>query len=143
MNHFPLKSTKLFEVFYDGACPLCRREIEWLKKKDRQNAIVFTDISEPEFDPRETGKTFDDLMARIHGRLPDGTVIEGVEVFRQLYSAIGFRRLVSLSRLPIIRHGLDLGYRIFAPIRTRLPGRHCQDACQATRENSSCSLKNR
>ena len=33
-------------------------------------------------------------MAQIHGRLPDGTWLQGVEVFRRLYAAIGFGSLV-------------------------------------------------
>lgn len=114
------------EVFFDGACPLCKREIDWLRKKDADRRILFTDISDPDFRSESTGRTYQELMARIHGRLPDGKLIEGVEVFRRLYSAVGYHRLVSLSRLPVIRTCLDLGYRVFAPIRTRLPGRHCR-----------------
>lgn len=121
-----------FEVFFDGACPLCRREIEWLRRKDSTNQICFTDIADPDFDPHSTGKSFQQLMARIHGRLPNGEVIEGVEVIRQLYLAVGYRKLVAISRLPLIRNLLELGYRIFAPIRLRLPGRHCHDG--------SCSI---
>lgn len=133
----------VFEVFYDGACPLCRREIEWIRKRDRRGQLVFTDISRPDFDPVSTGRTYDQLMARIHGRYPNGQVIEGVEVFRQLYSAIGFRKLVSFTRMPIVRQALSLSYRVFAPLRTMLPGRHCSDTCQATSENSSSSLSKR
>ena len=32
-------------------------------------------------------------------RLPDGTWVEGVEVFRRLYAAVGFTRLAAVSRL--------------------------------------------
>lgn len=120
------------EVFYDGACPLCKREIDWLRKKDADRRILFTDISATEFQAESTGRTYQELMARIHGRLPDGNLIEGVEVFRRLYQAVGYHRLVAFSRLPVIRNFLDLGYRVFAPIRTRLPGRHCREGqCSA------------
>jgi predicted DCC family thiol-disulfide oxidoreductase YuxK len=63
------------------------------------------------------------LMARIHGRLPDGAMIEGVEVFRRLYVAVGFGRLVALSRLPVVSHFLDVAYLLFARYRLRLTGR--------------------
>jgi predicted DCC family thiol-disulfide oxidoreductase YuxK len=117
------------EVFYDGQCPLCRREMGMLRRLDRRQIIQFTDIADPAFDAACLGKTHGDLMGEIHGRLPDGTWIKGVEVFRQLYGAVGFRWLVSLSRWPGFRQMLDVGYRVFARHRLRLTGR-CTDQCR-------------
>lgn len=117
------------EVFFDGDCPLCRREINWLRKRDRNRKVRFTDISATEFDPTSTGKSFDELMARIHGRIPSGQLIEGVEVFRKLYAAVGLGWLVAPTRLPGIRQLLDLGYRFFARYRLRLTGRCSAQTC--------------
>lgn len=114
------------EVFFDGDCPLCVREIGWLRKLDRHGRIRFTNIASPMFSPNELGKTMDELMAEIHGRLPNGEWITGVEVFRQLYTAIGIGPLVKLTRLPGVSHGLDWGYRVFARNRLRWTGR-CKD----------------
>jgi predicted DCC family thiol-disulfide oxidoreductase YuxK len=111
------------EVFYDGACPLCMREIRMLRRRDRRARIRFTDIAAEAFDAPAVGLSWETLMNRIHGRLPDGTVIEGVEVFRRLYAAVGFRSLVALTRLPGVSHLLDLCYRLFAKNRLRLTGR--------------------
>ena len=69
------------------------------------------------------------LMDRIHGRLPDGSLIEGVEVFRQLYAAVGFRRLVAMTRLPGVDQLLTLAYQAFARNRLRLTGRCVNGAC--------------
>ena len=124
------------EVFYDGDCPLCMREIAMLQRRDRAGRIRFTDIAAAEFDAHRFGKSWDELMARIHGRLPDGTWIEGVEVFRRLYAAVGFRRLAALSRLPLVRHALDWGYRLFARNRLRLTGRCAAGTCPAPRAGS-------
>lgn len=33
------------EVFYDGACPLCMREIRMLQGRDRRQRIRFVDIA--------------------------------------------------------------------------------------------------
>ena len=41
------------EVFYDGDCPLCMREINFLKRRKRSNLIRFTDISQPNFKAAE------------------------------------------------------------------------------------------
>lgn len=113
------------EVFYDGDCPLCLREINMLRRKDSKRKIRFTNIADPSFHSLNVGKSYDELMQRIHGRLPDGTWIEGVEVFRRLYTAVGFGPLVAVTRLPIISQIMDLGYVLFARNRLRLTGR-CQ-----------------
>src|SRR5579863_2396465 len=117
------------EVFFDGGCPLCRREMNLLKRWDRRGQIRFTDISNPAFDPRAFGKTLDEMMARIYGRLPDGTWLTGVEVFRRLYAVVGLRPLVWLTRLPVLSQLLDLGYAIFARNRLRITGRCAGDSC--------------
>ena len=127
---FVMSSDFDIEVFYDGGCPLCRREIGLLRGRDRQHLIRFTDIDDEGFDSGAVGKTIEQLMAEIHGRLPDGTMLTGVEVFRRLYSAVGFGWLVAPTRLPGIRQLCDLGYRIFAKNRLRLTGRCKAGVCR-------------
>ena len=122
-----LSSGKTVEVFYDGDCPLCMREIRMLMRKDTHARIQFTNIAAPGFDATRYDTTYPALMARIRGRLTDGTWIEGVEVFRRLYAAIGWRKLVAISRVPGISHLLALGYHLFARNRLRLTGRCAPD----------------
>jgi predicted DCC family thiol-disulfide oxidoreductase YuxK len=118
------------EVFYDGACPLCMREIRMLRGRDRRQRIRFVDIAVNGFDAASVGLTRETLMDRIHGRLPDGTLVEGVEVFRRLYAAVGFAPLVALTRLPGITQLLDVAYHAFAKNRLRLTGRCVDGACE-------------
>ncbi len=118
-----------FEVFFDGECPLCRREIDMVKRFDRRGRVQCTDIAAPGFDPAPLGRTQDDMMARIHGRLEDGTLVEGVEVFRRMYAAIGLGPLVALTRVPPISWVLEAGYRWFARNRLRLTGRCTNETC--------------
>ena len=119
------------EVFYDGECPLCVREIKMLRRLDRHHRIRFSDIADPAFSPATFGMTMKDFMDEIQGRLPNGQWLTGVEVFRRLYSAIGLKPVVALTRLPGISHGLELGYRIFAKNRLRLTGRCDDGTCKA------------
>lgn len=123
------------EVFYDGDCPLCRREVDMLKMFDRRNRIRATDIATEGFDPLPLGRSWQELMEEIHGRLPDGSWIKGVEVFRRLYSAVGFRPLIWITRWPLISQGLDLAYRLFAKNRLRMTGR-CDQNCSIDRETA-------
>lgn len=111
------------QVFFDGDCPLCVREISMLSKLDRKRRIFFTDIAAAEFDATAWGTTCSQLMASIRGRLPDGRWIDGVEVFRRLYGAVGFAPFIWISRLAGVRHLLDLGYTHFAKNRLRWTGR--------------------
>lgn len=120
------------EVFYDGDCPLCLREIKLLRWMDRRKRIRFSDIAKPSFRASDYGKTMQEFMDEIQGRLPDGSWIIGVEVFRRLYTAVGLRPLVALTRIPGISHGLDLGYRVFAKNRLRLTGRCNPGACEVS-----------
>lgn len=116
-------------VLYDGGCPLCTREIRALRRLDRRRGrISFEDIAAPGFDPASYGLRYETLMSRIHGVLPDGTLIEGVEVFRRLYSAVGLGWLVAPTRWPFLRGLCEAAYRAFARNRLWLTGRE-QAAC--------------
>lgn len=120
------------EVFYDGDCPLCMREMGMLKKLDKRNCIQFTNIAARDFDRERLGIEWSKLMERMHARLPDGTIVTGVEAFRRLYAAVGFGPLVWLSRAPGLTHLLDFGYEKFAKNRLRLTGRCTSDACEVS-----------
>lgn len=123
-------SKRRFEVFFDGACPLCRREIAMVRRLDRHGRIVVTDIAAPGFDAATVGVPHEELMARSHGRLADGTLVEGVEVFRRIYAAIGFAPLVALSRIWPMTWLLDRSYAWFARNRLRLTGRCTDEVCE-------------
>ncbi len=111
------------EVFYDGDCPLCMRGIRMLQRKDKAGNIRFTDIAAADFVAADYGKTQEEFMARIKGRRPDGEWIDGPDVFRALYTAVGFDKLVKLSRAPGVSTVVHIGYKFFAKNRLRLTGR--------------------
>ena len=120
-------------VYYDGDCPLCMREIRLLQWLDRRKRITFVDITDSDFDPTTTGLTMDELMASIRGRDDQDNLIEGVEVFRRLYSAVGLWWLTPVTRLPGLSHLLDWLYAHFARNRLRLTGRCTPDSCSPSR----------
>ncbi len=117
-------------MLYDGDCPLCRREVEFLRKRNHRGRLAFEDISCADFQAEKYGRTQQELMARIHGVLPGGEVVEGVEVFRRAYEAVGLGFLLAASRLPLLRSLFDFAYSVFARNRIRLGrlfGNRCED----------------
>lgn len=121
-----------FRILVDGECPLCKKEAGMMRWMDRgRGRLDIEDIAAPGFDASKYGKTFDDVMGRIHGVYPDGTVIEGVEVFRQSYEAVGWGWLLAWTRLPGIRALTDRAYVFFAKHRLKLTFR--KDACDTGR----------
>lgn len=121
-----MSSEHEIEMYYDGACPLCLRETRLLRRFDRNRNIGFVNIAAADFDASAVGKTYDELMSEMHGRLPDGSWVTGVEAFRRFYAAAGFGRAVRLTRLPGLSWLLDRGYQLFARYRLQLTGR-CGD----------------
>lgn len=124
-------SDYVLEVFYDGECPLCVREIGFLRRRDKRGRVRFTDIASADFarDEATLGITWERLMDRIHARLSDGSWIEGVEVFRRLYGAVGLGWLLAPTRVPGLRQLADWAYRVFAKNRLKWTGRCGPDGC--------------
>jgi predicted DCC family thiol-disulfide oxidoreductase YuxK len=121
MDRYPLT------VFYDGACPICAREIALMRRLDRQRRLLLCDFSSAEYDATSTGLAVADLSAVIHARWSDGTVITGVDVFRAMWEAVGLRFLAKLSRLSFLDPLAVKVYAWFARNRLWLTGR--ENAC--------------
>ncbi len=112
------------KVLYDGACPVCKREVGFLRWLDGgRNTILLEDITSPQFDPARYGLTADEVMGQIHGVLPTGRVVRGMSVFRRAYDAVGMGWLLAPTNWPILRGVFDTGYEWFARHRLRLTGR--------------------
>ncbi|PSB03524.1 thiol-disulfide oxidoreductase DCC family protein [Merismopedia glauca] len=119
------KPTGSIKLLYDGQCPLCLREVHFLAKKDAGQGIVeFVDIADDNYSPEANGGVdFETAMGRIHAILPDGRVIQNVEVFRQIYEVLGMGWVYGLTKVPIIGAIVDKIYEIWADIRLKMTGR--------------------
>lgn len=115
-----MSDNQRIEVFFDGECPICSREMAMIRKLDQDRRIDCTDIASSSFDANAQGLDGDAVNRQIHGRLSDGRIVTGVEVFRQIYQLLGFRRCVSWSRRPGVARILDYSYAVFARYRKRL-----------------------
>jgi len=124
------------KLLYDGDCPLCMREVNFLRKKDAGRGLVkFVDIADDNYDPAENGGVdFETAMGRIHAVQADGTVIKNVEVFRRIYSILGIGWLYAPTRWPIIGPIVDKLYDIWADLRLKVTGRPDLKTLVAERE---------
>lgn len=114
-------------MFYDGQCPMCSREVKFLISKNTAGTISFEDTTNPNFDPKAYGISSDPNRV-IHAMLADGTIIRGMEVFRQVYKELGMGWIVAPTGWPIFKPICDFAYLIFAKNRKKigkLLGRNC------------------
>ncbi|PSB31955.1 thiol-disulfide oxidoreductase [Stenomitos frigidus ULC18] len=113
------------KLLYDGACPLCVREVNFLQKRDGGRGLVaFVNIADDRYTPEANGGVdFETAMGRIHAVLPDGTVITNVAVFRHVYEVLGMGWVYAATKLPIVGAIVDFVYGLWADWRLVLTGR--------------------
>ncbi|TVQ59949.1 MAG: DUF393 domain-containing protein [Rhodobacteraceae bacterium] len=103
------------EVFYDGACPLCRAEIGAYRKMRGGDAIGWRDVAAGEAPP-EIGR--EAALARFHARAADGRLVSGFRAFLAVWRANP--RLAPAARIlstPPLPHVGEAAYRLFLAIR--------------------------
>ncbi len=110
-------------VLYDGACPLCRREIgvyRGLQPLQADAPVCFADVSDTSL-PLPPGTTREQLLARFHVRGRDGQLLSGAQAFLSLWAALpGWRWLALAGRVPGVAWAMERGYRLFLRWRPML-----------------------
>ncbi len=105
-------------VWFDGACPLCRREIALMRRLDRHGALQLIDVS-----GGSTSCPLDraTLLARFHAQVDDGPMLDGAAAFAAVWRALpGLRLLGSAARWPPLAWLLERAYEVFLRQRPRL-----------------------
>lgn len=112
-------------LLFDGACPLCRREVETLRARDQGRGLIrFVDIDAADYDPvAHAGISYREAMGRIRAIGADGRVIKDVAVFREAYRVVGWGWLYAPTAWPLIGPLVDALYGLWARWRLRLTGR--------------------
>ena len=104
-------------VFFDGSCPLCRAEIGYYRRKDQAGALCFVDVSETGAATPE-GIIQQRAMERLHVRARDGRVLSGAAAFVEVWTRLPkWRWAARAASLPGALAALELGYRMFLPVR--------------------------
>jgi predicted DCC family thiol-disulfide oxidoreductase YuxK len=105
-------------VWYDGASPLCRREIGVYRGLQPNTPVCFADVSDPA-SALPDGSTREQLLARFHVQRSDGQWLSGASAFLALWAVLpGWRWLAWVGRLPGAAWAMERLYRLF--LRRRL-----------------------
>lgn len=124
-------------VFYDGACPLCMREVNMLRDRDAGvGKIDFVDIDGPGFAASNPPISYEDAMKTIHAVKPDGTLLAGVPVFKELYDRVGLGWVYGFYKFPLLAKAADAVYAVWAALRLPITGRPPLDV--VLREKETC-----
>ncbi len=106
------------KVWFDGACPLCRREIAVMRWLDKRGAIAFVDVADGAAPSCPIDRAA--LLARFHAE-EDGVVHDGAAAFAAMWRAIPLLRPLGLAaRNGIVLRLLEAAYLQFLKVRPRL-----------------------
>jgi len=110
-------ASKATTVFFDGSCPLCRREISVYQKAVPATPINWVDVS-TKAQGLTAGRSCGELMSRFHVQTADGTLLSGAAAFVSLWLLFpGWRWLGKFGSLPGMTSVLELAYRSFLVVR--------------------------
>ena len=125
-------------VLFDGACPMCSREIAHYRSVRGAETIEWIDIAAPNAPLPLDGVSLDAAMARFHVRDGARQWQTGAFGFVEMWSHLaGYRHVARALRATRLVGLLDRAYGRFAVWRLK---RQCADgACLATAKNESQS----
>jgi len=104
-------------VWYDGDCPLCRREVRWIRRLDRSGTIAFIDLSLGEPCPVDRRT----MLARFHAQEGGKGLVSGAAAFGAMWRQIpALRPLGLLALWPPALWSLERAYLVFLRIRPTL-----------------------
>lgn len=119
-------------LFYDGGCPLCRKEIAHYQRLDRSAAIDWVDLSTQSERLEPWGLSYAKAMRLIHAVDSAGTLCVGVDAFVLVWRELPYyRHLASLVTGLRLVPLLNWAYYRFANWRFR---RRCRDGVCLTEE---------
>jgi predicted DCC family thiol-disulfide oxidoreductase YuxK len=109
----------MLTVWFDGGCPLCRKEIALIRRLDRRGRIRFLDVAGSD-EVADCPLDRATLLARFHAREGD-RLLSGAAAFAAMWRAIPMLwPLGQAARLPPVLVLLEVAYRAFLKVRPAL-----------------------
>ncbi|MCB1519032.1 MAG: DUF393 domain-containing protein [Hyphomicrobiaceae bacterium] len=104
-------------VYFDGACPLCRAEINHYRKQTGADALSFVDVSKADA-KLPAGLDRIDAMARFHVADTHAGLRSGAAAFVLVWEKLPrWQWAARLAKLPGAMLLLEGLYRLFLPVR--------------------------
>jgi len=116
----------LLEVFYDGACILCSREMNHYQKLKPTQNIKWVDISSSSFNAQSVGLNPMLVQKYMHAKRGNFLFVK-VDAFLEIWKAYPkYKWMVPIANFKPIRFLFDVGYFCFATLRPYLPKKKCK-----------------
>ena len=110
------------QVYYDGDCPACSREMDRCRRLAGPEAMDFVDINRDMSALAADGVSYEAALARLYVRDPRGRLHMGIGAYAVLFAELPrYRWLARLVRLPGVEPLLDRIYVAAARLRRREP----------------------
>jgi predicted DCC family thiol-disulfide oxidoreductase YuxK len=106
-------------LLWDGRCGMCRRAVEWVRRRDRAerfDIIPYQDATTPPVTPELRAA----CRRAMHVLTADGQVLRAGRASLFVLRETGNRRLATFLGLPPLVWAVELAYRIVARNRAQL-----------------------
>lgn len=117
-----MNSMKKLTMFYDGLCPLCQAEIQFLSTRNQAGLLSFIDIHSAQYSPERIGVSCSQALAAMYAQYDDGELINGVDVFSAAYARANLPFLAWLFSRSALQPIFRWGYHFFAKHRHTISG---------------------
>lgn len=129
-------------LYFDGACPLCSREVAFLRRRSTAAKLILIDIDGDNFDPGPLGLTIEQLRSCLHARFANDQWVTGLDATLWAWRAAG----VGIWAAPLawrpLRPVLSVFYRLFCLLRPSLAWLpHPKGGQRCKGEESKCHVR--
>lgn len=125
-------------LFWDGGCPLCRKEIAYYKYLDQERRVEWVDIDASPEALVPHGVLRKDAMAKIHAYdHSTSSVLIGVPAFMLVWEKLPYWNVLPplLRSMPFALPAVDAAYAFWAKRRLGITGR-----LRTLEQGSSCNV---
>ncbi|ARU59280.1 MAG: DUF393 domain-containing protein [Pseudomonadales bacterium] len=115
------------KVYFDGACPACRRDQKRYNHWTGHNRVYWVDITNADAQLREKGIDPQLALLMLHIELPDGTIVNDIEAYQILFAQVYWLKpLNMILRWHWLKEYIRGRYRAAVKRRLATDPRYCK-----------------